>query len=163
MIRPPRRPATSHRRTDSYLTLRLHAAAWIDACCPTGVTAWVACEGPEIISNAAMGVVPNHPAAWRAPNAIEESFFERRYVGDRAGPGLVARITLEHDDVVLWPPACFHPRVGEALRNPDLPRPLRKRIYLQGSGLWEGEGTTKDCRGPMPQCDEDAPIYPFFN
>jgi len=37
----------------------------------------------------------NHPAAWRAVNAIEESFFERRYVGDQAGPGLVARILLE--------------------------------------------------------------------
>lgn len=48
-------------------------------------------------------------------NAIEESFFERRYVGDQAGPGFVARLLLEHDDIILWPLACFHPRVGEAM------------------------------------------------
>jgi hypothetical protein len=116
VIRPPRRPATSRRRTDSCLTLRLYAAAQIDACCPNGVTAWVACERREIILNAAMGFAPNHPAAWRAVDAIEGSFFERRYVGDQAGPGLVARITLEQD-MVLWPPACFHPHVGETIRN----------------------------------------------
>lgn len=71
-----------------------------------------------------MGFAPNHAAAWRAVNAIEESFFERRCVDDQAGPGLVARIMLEHDDVVLWPPACFHPRVDETIRNSDLPRLL---------------------------------------
>jgi len=75
-------------------------------------------------------------------NAIEESFFERRYVGDQAGPGLVARIMLEHDDVVLWPPACFHPRVGETIRNPDFPRLLMQRISLPGRRLRGGRGIT---------------------
>jgi hypothetical protein len=126
VIRPPRRPATSRRRTHSCLTLRLYAAAQIDACCPNGVTAWVACERREIILNAAMGFAPNHPAAWRAVDAIEGSFFERRYVGDQAGPGLVARMMLEHDDVVLWPPACFHPTVHEVASNPD-----REQLAMQ--------------------------------
>lgn len=80
-----------------------------------------------------MGLVPNHPALWRAVNAIEESFFERRYVGDQAGPGLIARIMLEHDDVVLWHPASFHPRVGETIRNPDLPR-LSIQAHLFAGG-----------------------------
>lgn len=80
-----------------------------------------------------MGFVPNHPAAWRSVNAIEESFFERRYVGDQAGPGLVARTLLEHDDVVLWPPACFHPRVAETVRNPDLPRLLIQTHLFAGT------------------------------
>lgn len=88
-----------------------------------------------------MGFVPHHPAAWRAVNAIEESFFERRYVGDQAGPGLVARIMLEHDDVVLWPPACFHPRVGETIRNPDLPRLLMQAHLFAGTWV---EGRQSD-------------------
>lgn len=91
-----------------------------------------------------MGFVPNHPAAWRVVNAIEESFFERRYVGDQAGPGLVARILLEHDDVVFWPPACFHPRVGETIRNPDLPRLLMQAHLFAGTWV---EGRRDDHRG----------------
>ncbi|MEO0513509.1 MAG: glycosyltransferase [Planctomycetota bacterium] len=116
-----------------YLDTDIKPVRPLDACCPPGVEAWVACEQREIISNAAMGFVPNHPAAWRAVNAIEESFFERRYVGDQAGPGLVARVMLEHDDVVLWPPACFHPRVGETIRNPDLPRLLMQAHLFAGT------------------------------
>lgn len=80
-----------------------------------------------------MGFVPNHPTAWRTVTAIEESFFEHRYVGDQAGPGLVARIMLEHDDVVLWPPACVHPRVGETIRNPDLPLLLIQAHLFAGT------------------------------
>ena len=104
----------------------------------------LACEQGDIISNAAMGFVRNHPAAWRAVNAIEESFFERRYVGDQAGPGLVARIMLEHDDVVLFPPACFHPRVGETIRNLDLPRLLMQAHLFAGTWV---EGRRGDHAG----------------
>ncbi len=121
--------------TDIKLVRLLHS------CCPPGVAAWVACEQRKIISNAAMGFVPNHPAAWRAVNVIEESFFERRLVGDQAGSGLVARITLEHDDVVLWPPACFHPRVGETIRDPDLPRLLMQAHLFAGTWV---EGRKND-------------------
>ena len=117
-----------------YLDTDINPVRPLDACCPPGVPAWVACEQGHIISNAAMGFVPNHPAAWRAVNAIEESFFERRNVGEQAGPGLVARILLEHDDVVCWPPACFHPTVAEVARNPD-----RSRLLMQAhlfAGTW---------------------------
>ena len=93
----------------------------------------VACEQGEVISNAAVGFVPNYSAAWRAVNAMEESFFERRYVGDQAGPGLIARTLLEYDDVVLRPPACFHPRVGETIRNPDVPRLLMQAHLFAGT------------------------------
>ncbi|MEL6211534.1 MAG: glycosyltransferase, partial [Pseudomonadota bacterium] len=126
-----------------YLDTDIKPVRPLDACCPAGVSAWVACEQREIISNAAMGFVPKHPAAWRGVNAIEESFFERRYVGDQSGPGLVARVMLEHDDVILWPPACFHPRVGETIRNPDLPRLLMQAHLFAGTWV---EGRQSDHR-----------------
>ena len=49
-----------------------------------------------------------------------QMLFERRYVGDQAGPGLLARVITQYDDVVLYPPAYFHPTVGESKINPDL-------------------------------------------
>jgi hypothetical protein len=30
---------------------------------------------------------------------VEESFFERRYLGDQAGPGLIARVVTQYDEV----------------------------------------------------------------
>ena len=65
---------------------------------------------------------------------MEESFFKRRRVGDQAGPGLVKRVVLEHDDVFRWPPACFHSTVPEAAGNPD-----RDRLLMQAhlfAGTW---------------------------
>jgi hypothetical protein len=117
-----------------YLDTDIKPVRPLDACCPPGVYAWVACEQGDIISNAAMGFAPNHPAAWRAVNAIEDSFFERRAVGDQAGPGFIARMMLDHDDVVCWPPACFHPTVAEVATNPN-----RGRLLMQAhlfAGTW---------------------------
>lgn len=63
---------------------------------------------------------------------IEESFFERRYVGDQAGPGLLARVVTQYDDVALYPPAYFHPTVGESKSNPDA------KQFLLGAHLFAG-------------------------
>jgi hypothetical protein len=69
---------------------------------------------------------------WHAVAMVEESFFERRYVGDQAGPGLIARVVTQYDDVALYPPAYFHPTVGESQSNPDAPR------FLLGAHLFAG-------------------------
>ncbi len=87
----------------------------------------------DIVSNAAMGFPPNHPAMWHAVAMVEESFFERRYVGDQAGPGLLARIVSQYDDVALYPPAYFHPTVGESKLNPDAEH------FLLGAHLFRGD------------------------
>jgi hypothetical protein len=62
----------------------------------------------------------------------EESLFERRYVGDQAGPGLLARVLTQYDDVALYPPAYFHPTVGEPKSNPDAP------LFLKAAHLFAG-------------------------
>jgi hypothetical protein len=72
---------------------------------------------------------------------IEESFFERRYVGDQAGPGLLARVVTQYDDVALYPPAYFHPTVGEVFRNPEA-RPMLKAAHIF-SGTWLDENKVK--------------------
>ena len=100
--------------------------------CPPEIRAWAACEQLDILSNAAMGFPANHPAMWHAVAMIEESFFERRYVGDQAGPGLLARVITQYDDVALYPPAYFHPTVGESKSNPDA------RVFLLGAHLFAG-------------------------
>lgn len=79
-----------------------------------------------------MGFPPNHPAMWHMVAVIEESFFERRYVGDQAGPGLLARVVTQYDDVALYPPAYFHPTVGESKSNPDA------KGFLLGAHLFAG-------------------------
>ena len=104
----------------------------LDEMCPPEVAAWAACEQLDIVSNAAMGFPPNHPAMWHAVAMVEESFFERRYVGDQAGPGLIARVVTQYDDVALYPPAYFHPTVGESQSNPDAP------AFLKASHLFAG-------------------------
>lgn len=63
---------------------------------------------------------------------VEESFFERRYVGDQAGPGLLARVVSHYDDVALYPPAYFHPTVAESKSNPDAP------VFLKAAHLFAG-------------------------
>lgn len=63
---------------------------------------------------------------------VEESFFERRYVGDQAGPGLIARVLTQYDDVALYPPAYLHPTVGESKSNPDAP------VFLKAAHLFAG-------------------------
>lgn len=93
--------------------------------CPPEVVAWAACEQLYILTNAAMGFPANHPAMWHAVAIIEEPFFERRYVGDQAGPGLIARVVAQYDDVALHPPAYLHPKVGEDQSNPDAPMLLK--------------------------------------
>jgi mannosyltransferase OCH1-like enzyme len=104
----------------------------LDDMCPPEVRAWAACEQLDIVSNAAMGFPANHPAMWHAVAVIEESFFERRYVGDQAGPGLLARVVTQYDDVALYPPAYFHPTVGESRSNPDA------KQFLLGAHLFAG-------------------------
>lgn len=104
----------------------------LDEMCPADIRAWAACEQLDIISNAAMGFPAKHPAMWHAVAMIEESFFERRYVGDQAGPGLLARVVTQYDDVALYPPAYFHPTVGESKSNPDA------KGFLLGAHLFAG-------------------------
>ena len=104
----------------------------LDEMCPPEVRAWAACEQLDIVSNAAMGFPPNHPAMWHAVAMIEESFFERRYVGDQAGPGLLARVITQYDEVALYPPAYFHPTVGESKSNPHA------KNFLLGAHLFAG-------------------------
>ena len=87
--------------------------------CPREVRAWAACEQLGIVSNAAMGFPAKHPAMWHAVAMVEESFFERRYVGDQAGPGLIAWVITQYDEVALYPPAYFHPTVGKSKSKSD--------------------------------------------
>jgi len=68
-----------------------------------------------------MGFPANHPAMWHTEAMIEESFFERRYVGEQAGPGLSARVVSQYDNVPRYPQAFFHPTVGESKTHPDAP------------------------------------------
>jgi hypothetical protein len=102
--------------------------------CSPEVRAWAACEQLDIVSDAAMGPPANHLAMWHARVMIEESFFERRYVGDQAGPGLLARVVTQYDDVVLYPPAYFHPTVGAPKSNPDADH-FRRGAHLF-AGTW---------------------------
>jgi len=84
---------------------------------------------------------------------IEESFFERRYVGDQAGPGLLARVVTQYDDVALYPPAYFHPTVGESKSNPDAPLFLKAAHLFAGTwveenkpryaGMWEANAAAQ--------------------
>ncbi len=106
----------------------------LDECCPPEVTAWVACEQEDRMTNALMGFPPNHPAAWAMVNEIERSFFESRCVLDQAGPGLVRRVCLRYDDIAFCPPARFFPSVHDVAGNPD-----RNRLLLQAhvfAGTW---------------------------
>ncbi|CAG0957688.1 hypothetical protein PHYC_00556 [Phycisphaerales bacterium] len=104
----------------------------LDEICPPEVRCWAACEQLDIVTNAAIGFPLNHPAMWHAVAVVEESFFERRYVGDQAGLGLLARVVTQYDDVELSPPAYFHPTVGETKSNPDV------KHYLLGAHLFAG-------------------------
>ena len=84
---------------------------------------------------------------WYSVAMVEESFFERRYVGGQAGPGLVALLLTQNDDVALYPPAYFYPTVGESKSNPDAPLFLKAAHLFAGTwvlenrlrhrGLWE--------------------------
>ncbi len=74
-----------------------------------------------------MGFPPNLPAMRHAVAMIEEYFFERRYVGDHAGQGLVARVVTQYNDVAL-----YHPTVGESKSNPDAEH------FLLGAHLFAG-------------------------
>jgi len=87
--------------------------------CPPEVRAWAACKQLDIVSNAVMGFPNNLPAMWHAVAMVEEYFFERWYVGDQAGQWLVARMVTHYDDVALYPPAYFHPTVGESKSKSD--------------------------------------------
>lgn len=103
-----------------YLDTNVKPVRPLDEMCPPGVVAWAGCQQLDIVSNAAMGFPLNFPAIWHAVAMVEESFFERRYVGDQAGAGLIARVVTQYDDVSLYPPACCHPTVGESKTNSDL-------------------------------------------
>jgi len=115
-----------------YLDTDVKPIRALDEMCPPEVRAWAACEQLDIVSNAALGFPPNHPAMWHAVDMVEESFFERRYVGDQAGPGLLARVITQYDDVSLYPPAYFHPTVRESLSNPDA------KGFLKAAHLFAG-------------------------
>lgn len=122
-----------------YLDTDIKPVQTLDSFCD--VPAWVACEQRDIISNAAIGLPRNHPAAWHTVIAIRDSFFKQRYVGNQAGPGLVRQIFPLYDDIVLYPPAYFHPSVGEVFRNPEA-RPLLKAAHIF-SGTWLDENKVK--------------------
>jgi hypothetical protein len=79
-----------------------------------------------------MGFPPNFPAMWNEVAMVAEPFCERRYVGDQAGPGLVARVDTQYDDALLYPPACFHLTVRESKSNPDA------KGFLLGDHLFVG-------------------------
>lgn len=54
---------------------------------------------------------------------------------------LTARVVTQYDDAALYPPAYFHPTVGEAKSNPHA------RAFLLGAhlfaGTWVEENRTK--------------------
>jgi hypothetical protein len=41
-------------------------------------------------------------------------------------------VLTQYDDVALYPPACFHPTVGESKSNPDAP------VFLKAAHLFAG-------------------------
>lgn len=125
-----------------YLDTDVKPVRPLDECCPLGVTAWVAAEQDDIISNAAMGFPPNHPAIWHAVNEIERSFFERRVLSHQAGPGFVARVFLQHD-VVFYPPVYFHPTVPEVVASPDRDRLIHQAHVFAGTWV-EGHRQAHD-------------------
>jgi len=63
---------------------------------------------------------------------LERSFFERRVLSHQAGPGLVARVFLQHD-VVFYPPVYFHPTVPEVVANPDRDRLIHQAHVFAGT------------------------------
>lgn len=80
---------------------------------------------------------------------IEESLFERRYVGDQAGPGLLARVVTQYDDVALYPPAYFHPTVAESKVNPDAGRFLLAAHLFAGTWVEGSRARHHACGSPM--------------
>ena len=112
----------------------------IDVICPFDVVGWAACEQFDIVTNTAMGFPPNPAAMWHAVAMVEESFFERRYVGDQAGPGLIARVVTQYDDIALLPPEYFHPTVAEVARNPDGRAFTKAAHVFAGTWLDENKG-----------------------
>jgi len=61
-----------------------------------------------------------------------EFFLVRRSVGDQAGPGLIARMIIQYDEVALYPPTSVHPTVAEPKSNPDA------KHFLLGALLFAG-------------------------
>jgi hypothetical protein len=49
------------------------------------------------------------------------------------GTGLIARVVTRYDDVALYPPAYFHPLVGEVKSNPDAPAHLKAAHLFAGT------------------------------
>ncbi len=82
---------------------------------------------------------PNHPAMWHAVAMVEQSFFERRYVADQAGPGLIARVVTQYDDVALYPPAYFHSTVSEVRSNPHTPVLLKAAHLFAGTWVEDNQ------------------------
>jgi len=107
----------------------------LDEMCPSEVVAWAACEQLDIITNAAMGFPPNHPAMWQAVAMIEESFFGHKRLVDQAGPGLITQVITQYDDVALYPPVYFHPTVRESKSNPYA------SLFLKGAHFFAGTWT----------------------
>jgi len=128
----------------AYLDTDVKPIRPLDEMCPPEVKAWAACEQLDIVSNAAIGFPPNHSAMWHAVAMVGESVFDRRYVGDQAGPGLVARVVTQYDDVALYPPVYFHPTVGESLSNPDAKGFLMAAHLF--AGTWVEENRPRHCR-----------------
>lgn len=62
-------------------------------------------------------------------------------MGDQAGPGLLARVVTQYDDVALYPHAYFHPTVGESKSNPDAKHFLLGAILF--AGTWVEENRPK--------------------
>jgi len=140
-----------------YLDLDFRPVRPLDEFCD--VSAWVAREHDEIITNCAMGFPPNHPAVWRAVDAIDESFFKHRRIVDQAGPTLVWRIFTQYPDVVLYPPHYFQPLVDQVRRTPQARLVLKAGHTFDGTWradrmrrhrqLWEQTGVNPDEVDPL--------------
>jgi hypothetical protein len=85
---------------------------------------------------------------------VEESFCERRYVGDQAGPGLLARVVTQYDDVDLYPPAYFDPTIGESKSNPHA------KHFLLGAHLFAGTWVEANRERNEDVWDASTPIQP---
>lgn len=55
-----------------------------------------------------------------------------------------ARVVTQYDDVALYPPAYFHPTVGETKSNPDA-KGFLKAAHLF-AGTWVVENRLRHCR-----------------
>lgn len=103
-----------------------------------GVPAFAAAENDDLLGNAVLGALPNHPWMHHVVTELPRAFQDHLLTLDQTGPAFLTAHTLGREDVAIFPSRTFYPHSSASLHG-EAPVPDRAFAVHHWSKSWAAQ------------------------